>query len=136
MKAKKDRNPIGGMNNTEHHTFSFGFLWLLHAALNFALLATVAVFGFLAFFASLEIVLTLGAPAIAQTIESAVRAKYTLVTLRNIWLLVGGILLLVVIIYCINYFFKHWHDMRVHRVFLVILALEAVIIVVQYALTA
>ena len=73
--------------------------WSVFALFNFALLAAVAVLGFLAFLASLEIVQALSAPAVAQSIDSAVRAKYTLVTIRNVWLLVGGVLFLGLIIF-------------------------------------
>ena len=135
MKAKKDSNPIGGNSNTEHHTFSYGFLWLLHAATNFGLLALAAVLGLLSLFASLEIVLSIGAQVIWDSMGDTVQAKYTLVLLRNIWLLVGGIVLLVVIIYCINRFFKRWHDMRVQRVYIWLLVVEALIVLAQIAIS-
>ena len=110
--------------------------WPVFAALNFGLLAAVAVFGFLAFLASLEIVLTLSAPLVAETIESAVRAKYAFITVRNLWLLVGGILFLGLIIFGVNHYFKRWREIRLQRLYLKMLAFEAVIILVQFLLTA
>ena len=96
--------------------------WIVFAAINFALLAACLGFGFVAFFASLEIVLTLGAPAILAAMGETVRANYALGTLRNVWLLVGGILLLVVMIYSINIYFKQWRVARAQRAYVVILA--------------
>ena len=111
-----------------------GLPWPVYAALNFALLAAVAAVGFLAFLASLEIVLALSAPAVAQSIDSAVRAKYTLVTIRNVWLLVGGVIFLGLIIFCIDRYFKGWRARRLNRVFLRVLAFELGIILLQYLL--
>ena len=104
------------------------YFWLVFAAINFVLLSAAVALGFISLIYSLEIVLALGAQLIWQSLGDTVQAKYALVTLRNVWMLVGGILLLVIVIYCINYYFKHWHDMRVQRVFLVALAVEALII--------
>ncbi len=110
--------------------------WQLFTAINFLLLAAAVGFSFVALIYSLEIALTLAAPLIVQSMGDTVQAKYTLVTLRNVWMLVGGIILLVVIIYCINIFFKHWREMRVQRVFLVALAVEALIILSAQLLAA
>ena len=104
------------------------YFWLVFAAINFVLLSAAVALGFISLIYSLEIVLALGAQLIWKSLGDTVQAKYALVTLRNVWMLVGGILLLVIVIYCINYYFKHWHDMRVQRVFLVALAVEALII--------
>lgn len=110
--------------------------WQLFAAFNFALLAAAAAVGFLAFFASLEIVQLLGAQVIWRSMGDTVQAKYALVMLRNVWLLVGGIVFLVVIIYCINLYFKRWHEMRVHRAYIKLLVVEALILLAAQALTA
>lgn len=134
MKPKQDNSSFAEMRNTEHHTFSYGFLWLLHAAVNFVLLLAVLALGLISLFASLEIVLTIGAQVIWGAMGDTVQAKYALVLLRNIWLLVGGIVLLVVIIYCINRFFKRWRDMRVQRVYIWLLVVEALILVAAQAL--
>ncbi|MCY3976989.1 MAG: hypothetical protein OXG23_02715 [Chloroflexi bacterium] len=111
--------------------------WQLFTAINFLLLAAAVGLGFVALIYSLEIALALGARLIWQSLGDTVQAKYALVTLRNLWLLVGGILLLVVTIYCINYFFKRWQDARIHRLNLFALAVEAlVIIAAQVLITA
>lgn len=110
--------------------------WQLFAVLNFALLAAAAAVGFYSFFASLEIVQLLGAQVIWRSMGDTVQAKYALVLLRNVWLLAGGIVLLVVIIYCVNLYFKRWHEMRVHRAYIRLLVVEALIVLAAQALTA
>ena len=111
------------------------YFWLAYAALNFALLAAAVAVGLVAFFASLEIALSLGARLIWESMGDTVQGKYALATLRNLWLLIGGIAFLVVIIYCINVFFKRWHEMRIHRAYLILLAIEALIVLAAQALT-
>ncbi len=110
--------------------------WQLFAAFNFALLTAAAAVGFFAFFASLEIVQLLGAQVIWRSMGDTVQAKYALVMLRNVWLLVGGIVLLVIIIYCINIYFKRWREMRLQRVYIKLLVVEGLILLVAQALTA
>ena len=113
-----------------------GYFWLAFAALNFVLLVAACALGFVSFFASLEIALALGAQVIWQSMGDTVQAKYTLVTLRNLWLLLGGMVLLGVIIFCINRFFKHWRDECLQRAYLALLAAEALVILAAQALTA
>ena len=110
--------------------------WQLFAAFNFALLAAAAAVGFFSFFASLEIIQLLGAQVIWRSLGDTVQAKYALVMLRNVWLLVGGIILLVIIIYCINLYFKRWHEARAQRVYIKLLVVEALILLAAQALTA
>jgi len=104
------------------------YFWLAFAAINFLLLAAAVALGLLSLFASLEIVLTIGAQVIWGAMGDTVQAKYTLVLLRNVWLLVGGVILLIVFIYCINRFFKQWRDTRVQRVTIWLLVVEALIL--------
>ena len=111
-------------------------LWPIYTAINFALLAAAVAVGLVSFFASLEIVLTIGARVIWQSMGDTVQAKYAFATLRNVWMLVGGIIFLVIIIYCINHFFKRWHDMRVHRVYIILLVVEALILLAARAMAA
>ena len=111
------------------------YFWLVYAALNFVLLAAALAVGLVSFFHSLEIVLRIGAPLILGSMGDTVQAKYALVTLRNVWLLVGGIVFLVVIIYCINVFFKRWREMRIQRAYVILLVAEALVILFGMALT-
>ena len=111
------------------------YFWLGYAALNFVLLAAAVGLGFIAFFHALEIVLTLGARVIWESMGDTVQGKYALATLRNLWLLVGGMLFLAVIIYCINVFFKRWREERIHRAYIIVLVQsEALIFLLSMAL--
>lgn len=112
------------------------YYWLLFAALNFALLAAAVALGFLALISSLEIVLMLGAPLVLRSMGDTVQAKYALVSLRNVWLLVGGVFALAVIIYCIDFFFKRWREERVQRLYIVLLVVEALIVLAAQALAS
>lgn len=112
------------------------YFWLVFAAINFVLLAAAVALGLLSLFASLEIVLTIGAQVIWGSMGDTVQAKYGLVLLRNIWLLFGGIILLVVIIYCINRFFRRWREDRVQLLYIWLLAVEALILAAAQAITA
>ena len=98
---------------------------------NLALVLPVMVLALVAFFATLEIVLTLSAQVIVTTSDSAVRGKYALVTVRNLWLMGGGAFLVGIVIFLLDYAFKHWRTLRMRRLFLRALAVELVIIVVQ-----
>ena len=111
-------------------------LWLVYAAFNFGLLAAAVAVGLVSFFASLEIVLTIGAGLIWQSLGDTVQGKYGLVALRNVWMILGGLLWLGVIIYSINYFFKHWRARRIHRVYLYLLGAAALIILLAQIVTA
>ncbi len=85
-----------------------------------------------ALFATLEIVLTLAAGAIASGAADAVRGKYALVTVRNLWLIFGGMLALGVIIYSLDRLFKGSAKLGTRRYFLRLLAVELVILGAQY----
>lgn len=112
------------------------YYWLPFAALNFALLAAAVALGFLALISSLEIVLMLAAPLLLRSMGDTVQTKYALVTVRNIWLLAGGILCLAVIIYCIDCFFKRWRESRAQRLYIVLLVVEALIVLAAQALAS
>jgi hypothetical protein len=118
--------PAGGAMKLKQH--GSDYFWLLFAAANFILLLAVVVLGFASLIYSLELTLMVGAPLMLRSMGDTVQAKYALVTLRNIWMLAGGIFVLVIVIYSINTFFKRWREMRLQRVFLVALAVEALII--------
>jgi len=110
--------------------------WALFAAGNFALLVLAVGEGLVSFFSSLEIVVTLGAQVIWQSMGDTVQGKYALATLRNIWMLVGGVVWLGIIIFCIHYYFSHWRERRVHGAYILMLAVFAHIILVAQFLSA
>ncbi len=98
------------------------------ALVNTALATAVLALGVVAFFASLELALLVGAQVIAQSVDSAVRGNYALATLRNLWLLIGGVLMVVFVIGTLDYFFKRWRLARTRDVLLRLLAVELVVI--------
>lgn len=83
-------------------------------------------------FATLEIVLTLAAPMIASSAADSTRGRYALVTLRNLWLIFGGMLSLGLIIYSLDRLFKQAAKPSTRRFFLRLLAVELVIIGAQF----
>lgn len=85
-----------------------------------------------ALFASLDIVLTLAAPAIASGAADSTRGRYALVTLRNLWLIFGGMIALGVIIYSLDRLFKGSAKPRSRQYFLRLLAVELVILGAQF----
>lgn len=109
--------------------------WQLYAAINFLLLTAVFAEGIVAYLASLEIALALGAQVIWEAMGDTVQAKYALVTLRNLWLLAGGIVFLCVIIYGIQHFFKHWREGRLLWLYVALLAVEAHLILASQVMT-
>lgn len=86
----------------------------------------------LCLFALQEIILTLAAPMIARSASDAARGHYALVTLRNLWLIFGGMLTLGLIIYSLDRLFKQSAQPSTRRFFLRLLAIELVIIAIQY----
>ena len=101
---------------------------LLGPLLNIVLLAPVIGLALVAFFAAQEIALTIGARLIAMSVEGSVRGGYALVTVRNLWLVGGGLLLVACLIYVLDSAFKHWRSWRLRRLLMRALAIEALII--------
>ena len=98
------------------------------AAVNAALLTAALALGAVAFFASLDLVLLLGAQVIAGSYANEIRANYALATLRNLWLLFSGALMLIFVIGTLDCFFKRWRLARTRVALLRILAVEAAVI--------
>lgn len=101
--------------------------WLT-ATINIVLAAAVLALGVVTFFATLELALLGGAQVISRTNDSPVRGSYALGTLRNLWLMGGGVLTVAFVMMTLDYFFKHWRQPRARRIFLRMLAVELVII--------
>lgn len=94
---------------------------------NLALLAIVMLLGFVSFLSLLELLLSVGALMIYRGIESEFRQHYTLVTLRNIWLVAGAIIVVSLIVGCSANFGQRLGERRALRWPLRILALELAI---------
>ncbi len=102
---------------------------------NLAVLAAVMLLGFVSFLSALELLLTVGAAVIYRGIESEFRQHYTLVTLRNIWLVAGAIIVVSLIVGCSANFGRRLGEPRALRWPLRILALELVIIGLTFLAT-
>ena len=85
-------------------------------------------------FATQEIALTLAAQAIVSSVTDAVRGRYALVALRNLWMLFGGVLTLGLIIYSLDRLFNKAGQLSTRRYFLRLLAVELVIIGLRLAI--
>lgn len=118
----------GALDKTSESQASKNRLTTIGLAIPALLLVVVALF------ATLEIVLTLAAPAIARSASDSVRGHYAMVTLRNLWLIFGGMLSLGLIIYSLDRLFKQSAKPSTRRYFLRLLAVELVIIAMQFAL--
>lgn len=109
---------------------------LTERLINLALVPLVLALLLVAFFALQEVLLTVSARVIVKTMDSTVRGTYALATVRNFWLLGGGAILVGVLIYVLDYAFKHWRTQRFRRLALRIVALTLVIIALQWIVTA
>ena len=102
--------------------FRLGTIGLAVPALLLAVVSLFAIQG---------ILLTLAAPAIARSASDAVRGSYALVTLRNLWLLFGGMATVGLIIYSLDRLFKGADKASTRRYFLRLLVAELIIIGAQ-----
>ncbi len=102
--------------------------------LNFGLAVPALLLVVIALFALLEIILTLAAPVIASSAADSVRGHYAMVTLRNLWLIFGGMLSLGAIIYSLDRLFKRSAQVSTRVFFLRLLAVELIIIGLQLVL--
>lgn len=96
--------------------------------INIALVVPVVILAVVALFASQEIVLTLAAPVIADQASDSTRAKYALVSLRNFWLIAGGMLALGVMILSLDRLVKDAGKLKTRRLLLRILLVELAIV--------
>lgn len=95
---------------------------------NLVLLLLCAVTTFFCFFAIQELLLTAAAYLIYHGVDSAVRQRYALITVRNVWLIGGGALLVGLTIGGFEYFFKRLAQARTRKRLLLILLAEIGII--------
>ena len=101
---------------------------LLARLIDLLLLLLALAATFFCFFAIQELLLTLAATVITHGMGSAVRQRYALITVRNLWLIGGGALLLAVAIAMINYFSARLGQARTRKWLLLILLAELLVI--------
>lgn len=99
---------------------------------NGLLLLASMVLSVLTFIAIQDILLALVAPLVLTGEDATVQNKYALVTLRNIWVLIGGALLLAYLVTGIEYHAKRLDQARVRRILLYTLLVEVILIVVSF----
>ncbi|MYD08632.1 MAG: hypothetical protein F4X02_01195 [Chloroflexi bacterium] len=107
----------------------------LNKLINIGLAALALPLVVFALFASQEMIVRLATQAIVRSAMDGVRGSYALVTLRNLWLLFGGVASVGLIIYSLDRLFKQPDSAGIRRFLLVLLAVEAVIFIAQYAVT-
>ena len=101
--------------------------------LNLVLIACVVALAMVAFFALLDLVQFAAAYVIIMTNDSPVSSRYALATVRNLWLLAGGAVMVGSVIYLLDYGMKRWRTFAMRRLYLRVLAVELVIIGLQLA---
>ena len=100
--------------------------------INLILLMLVQALALLSFFAIMELLLTFAANVIFHNIESTVRQRYALVTVRNFWLLGGGVLLVGWTIGSFSFYFNRLAQDKTRRRLLLILIVEFVVVAAGY----
>ena len=101
---------------------------LAYKVTNGLLLAASMVLSLLTFVAIQDILLALIAPLVPTPTDVTVQEKYVLVTVRNMWVLFGGCLLLAYLIIAIDYHAKRLGQERVRRILLYTLLVEIILI--------
>jgi len=92
------------------------------------LLVASMVLSVLTFIAIQDILLALVAPLVLNSEDATVQNKYTIVTIRNVWVLFGGTLLLAYLVTGIEYHAKRLDQERVRRILLYTLLVEIILI--------
>ena len=104
----------------------------LSKLINLLLLLLMTVSTFVCFFAIMELLLTIAATVIYHGVESVVRQRYSLVTVRNIWLIGGGAVLVGFTIGSFDHFAKRLDQAQTRRRILLILLVEIGIIALSW----
>ena len=95
---------------------------------NGLLLLASMVLSLLTFIAIQDLLLALIGPLIPNPDDVTVQEKYILVTVRNVWVLFGGALLLAYLVTGIEYHLKRLDQQRVRRILLYTLLVEIILI--------
>lgn len=101
---------------------------IIFKVINGLLLIITLILSIIAFFSIQDILLTIAASYVIDPTDITVQAKYTLSTVRNVWLMVGGCFLLAFFIIGIDYHPRRLGKRKTRKVLLITLAIELVII--------
>ena len=96
--------------------------------INLVLLTLAMALGVACYFALLELLLAIGARVLVETVESSVQRHYSLVSLRNLWMIGGGVLLVIFVIGLPGYLSKRMGERRSSKLLLITLLAQALIV--------
>ncbi len=103
-------------------------LIVLRQLTNVLLIILTMILGVLTFFAIMDIVMTIGVLIVVQSPEITTQQKYTISTIRNIWVFFGGCLLLGFLIVCIDYHTRRLNNTKTTRILIGTFIIEAIFI--------
>jgi DMSO reductase anchor subunit len=107
-------------------------LWF--KVVNGLLLLVSLILGMVTFLSVLNILAAIGSLIVVKTMDSTFQQTYTMVTIRNVWMLCGGGLLVMFIIGSAEYHSKRLDKPGTRRLLLRTLAVEAVISIIGIGL--
>lgn len=99
----------------------------IHKSLNVLLIIFTSIFAVIAFFAIQDILIAIAAFIVARTSSEpwvTVRDNYVVITVRNLWVFVGGILLLILFVVNLDYHARQIGNARSTKILLWTLLLE------------
>jgi hypothetical protein len=99
--------------------------------LNGLLLLITCILSVVVFFGILEIIVSVANFVLIRTMDSPTQRAYTIITLRNFWMLLGGGSLAMFLIGSLEYHLKRLGNEKTRHILVKILRVEAVIIVLS-----
>ena len=143
MRYHQCKRKAGDGKTMESLKKNFSVSLLAAPLTNFVLLISMVGLSIWVFFSLNDLIQTVGSFLILREIASAelgaaavdsVRIRYMLITVRNFWVLIGGVLLIIFVVGAVDYFSKHWREPRTRRLYLRLLAGELLIVGVSLLL--
>ena len=86
------------------------------------------ILGVIAFLSLLDIVMMISASLIITSLDVTVQQKYTISTIRNLYLIFGGCFLLGFLIVSMDYHMRHLSETKTRRRLIITLVIELIII--------
>lgn len=101
---------------------------IIFKVINGLLLIITLILSLIALFSIQDILLTIAASFIMDPTDITIQEKYTLSTVRNVWLMVGGCFLLAFLIMGIDYYPRRLGKRTTRKILLIILVVELIVI--------
>jgi len=95
---------------------------------NLLLIIVTMILGVVAFFSIMDMLMTIGASVVIQSADITTQQKYTISTIRNVWVLFGGCFLLGFLIVSIDYHTRRLNNPKTTRILMGTSAIEVIII--------